>query len=78
MKKNFRTTPYDTLEFRALDYLRKQLNDENLIDDDFFAILDNGDHEYLYHILHGGFKGYNEMTDNELAIECDEREISAT
>jgi hypothetical protein len=34
MKKNFRTTPYDTLEFRALDYLRKQLNDENLIDDD--------------------------------------------
>ena len=27
-------------------------------------------------ILHGGFKGYNEMTDNELAIECDERDIS--
>lgn len=49
---------------------------ENLIDDDFFAILDNGDHEYLYHILFGGFKGYNEMTDNELAIECDERDIS--
>ena len=49
---------------------------EALIDDDFFAILDNGDHEYLYHILHGGFKGYNEMTDNELADECAERDIS--
>ena len=49
---------------------------ENLIDDDFLAIIDNGDHEYLYDILHGGFKGYNEMTDNELAVECDERDIS--
>ena len=27
---------------------------ENLIDDDFLAILDNGDHEYLYHILQIG------------------------
>jgi len=49
---------------------------ESLIDDDFYAIIDNGDHEYLYHILHGGQKGYNHWTDDELVRECDERDIS--
>jgi hypothetical protein len=49
---------------------------EILIEDDFFAILDSGDHDYLYNILYGGQKGYTHWTDDELIRECEERDIS--
>ena len=49
---------------------------ELLIDDDFLAIIDNGDHQYLYEILHTGQLGYTHWTDDELIRECEERDIS--
>jgi len=46
-----------------------------LIDDDIDA-LHYDDYSYFVDILRSGFKGYDNMTDNELIKECIERDIS--
>jgi hypothetical protein len=47
-----------------------------LIEDDLFAILDNGDQQYLYDILETGHIGYAKLSDELLIAECYERDIS--
>lgn len=42
-----------------------------LVDDD----LNSGD-GYLFEMLAGGFKGYDNMTDDQLIGECEERGLS--
>ena len=53
---------------------------ETLVDDDFNCIdSDNcllNDRSYFYELMTTGFKGYDNMTDEELMQECDERDIS--
>lgn len=49
---------------------------ELLINDDFDAIINCGCYDYLYDILQSGHIGYDNMTDNELVDECEERGIS--
>ena len=50
-----------------------------LIDDDFAdAVVAevNDDYSYLERIIRGGFIGYDNMDDEELIKECEERDIS--
>jgi len=49
---------------------------ELLINDDFDAIINCGSYDYLSDILQSGHIGYDNMTDNELVDECEERGIS--
>lgn len=47
---------------------------ETLIDDDFLDIGEN-DYSFFDAILKGGWIGYDNMTDEELIKECEERDI---
>lgn len=49
---------------------------EVLIEDDMNVIIDCGHDTYLADILHNGFIGYRNLTDNQLVDECEERGIS--
>ena len=44
-----------------------------LIDSDYDNIQNDGD--FLYGMLYDGFKGYDNMTDEELTQEMNEREL---
>lgn len=50
---------------------------QELVDNDFDTVM-NSDYgvELLRSILDSGFKGYREMTDEELIVELDQRDIS--
>ena len=47
-----------------------------LIEDDFNDIVNYGGYNYLRDILNGGHIGYDNMLDEELIKECEERDIS--
>ena len=49
---------------------------ELLIDDDFDAIITNQSYDYLCDILMSGHVGYDNMSDDMLIAECEERDIS--
>lgn len=49
---------------------------EALIDDDFDAIIKNGSFDYLCDILRSGHVGYDDLSDDMLIEECEERGIS--
>lgn len=53
---------------------------ESIIDNDFESLFqpDNAYYDYSFFesILREGFKGYDNMTDEELMKECEERDIS--
>jgi hypothetical protein len=55
----------------------RELAIEKLVDNDFDTVM-NSDYgvELLRSILDSGFKGYRAMSDNELIMELDQRDIS--
>lgn len=53
---------------------REQMVDR-LVSDDMSTILTEGYDDYLYDMLLGGFKGYDNMTIEELTKELNERDI---
>ena len=46
-----------------------------LVEDDFDDIIDRGSYANLRDILRYGHDGYDEMTDDELIKECEDRDI---
>ena len=53
---------------------REQMVDR-LVSDDMSTILTEGYDDYLYSMLLSGFKGYDNMSDQELISELNERDI---
>jgi len=56
----------------------RELAIEKLVDNDFDTVM-NSDYgvELLRSILDSGFKGYRAMSDDELIMELDQRDISS-
>lgn len=55
---------------------RRQEMIKMLIDSDYDSIQNDGTHaDFLYDMLYDGFKGYNNMTDEELVQEMNIREL---
>jgi hypothetical protein len=55
---------------------RRQEMIKMLIDFDYDSIQNDGTHaDFLYDMLYDGFKGYNNMTDDELVQEMNHREL---
>ena len=55
----------------------RELAIQELVDNDFDTVM-NSDYgvELLRSILNSGFKGYRDMTDEELIMELEQRDIS--